>query len=89
MSAEDALAVARTCEPAAPRPSRRQKEDPVLGSLVEIRADDYAQDLIVGSLDFLDDDEVSIRISNDRVGHVAVHFPRIGFELRPAGQPRA
>jgi glutathione S-transferase len=55
-----------------------------LGSLVEIRAADYAQDRIVGSLDFLDDDEVSIRISNDRVGRVAVHFPRIGFEMRPA-----
>jgi glutathione S-transferase len=88
MSAEDALAIARTCEPAAPRPSRRQAEDPGPGSLVEIRADDYAQDLIVGSLGFLDDDEVSIRISNDRVGHVAVHFPRIGFEMRPARQPR-
>ena len=58
MSAEDALDVARACEPAAQRPSRPQPEDPGLGSLVEIRAADYAQDRIVGSLDFLDDDEV-------------------------------
>jgi glutathione S-transferase len=86
MSAENALGVARMCEPAAPRPSRPQPEDPGLGSLVEIRAADYAQDLIVGSLDFLDEDEVSIRISNDRVGDVAVHFPRVGFEMRPARQ---
>jgi len=84
MSAEDALDVARACEPAAQRPSRPQPEDPGLGSLVEIRAADYAQDRIVGSLDFLDDDEVSIRISNDRVGRVAVHFPRVGFEMRLA-----
>jgi len=86
MSAEDALDAARTSEPAAPRLSRPQPEDPGLGSLVEIRAADYAQDLIVGTLDFLDDDEVSIRISNDRVGNVAVHFPRLGFEMRPTRQ---
>ena len=83
MSAEDALDVARACEPAAPRPSRPQPEDPGLGSLVEIRAADYAQDRIVGSLDFLDDDEVSIRISNDRVGRSRGSFPEGGLRHAP------
>jgi len=86
MSPEDALDVARACEPAAPRPSQPHREDPGLGSRVEIRTTDHGQDRIVGSLEFLDDDELSIGICHPRVGHVAVHFPRVGFEMRPARQ---
>jgi hypothetical protein len=82
MTIDDALEIARTSEPAVPRVSIRQPEDPHLGSTVKICAVDYAKDVIVGTLAFLDDDEVSIRTMNDRVGEFAVHFPRIGFEMR-------
>jgi glutathione S-transferase len=84
MPATEAIGIARSSEPATPRASKPQPEDPPPGSVVEIRAADYARDAITGSLDFIDDDEISIRIDNDRVGNVAVHFPRVGFEMRPA-----
>lgn len=86
MSADDALDVARSAVPAPPCPSRPQPEDPEPGSTVEIRAADYAKDPIVGTLDCIDDDKISIRTFNDRVGEIAVHFPRIGFELRLLSQ---
>jgi len=82
MAVGDALEIARTSEPASPRVSIRQPEDPDLGSTVNICAADYAKDVIVGTLTFLDDDEISIRKMNDRVGEVEVHFPRVGFEMR-------
>src|SRR5271170_3334657 len=82
MAVGDALEIAKTSEPASPGVSIRQPEDPDLGSTVKIRAVDYAKDAIVGTLTFLDDDEVSIRTMNDRVGEIAVHFPRVGFEMR-------
>jgi glutathione S-transferase len=82
---DQALEIARNAEPtSASRNGARHPEDPAYGSLVEVRAGDYAKDAIVGRLEFLDVDEISIRISNERVGNIAVHFPRVGFELREA-----
>ncbi|KIU45364.1 hypothetical protein QU42_13715 [Bradyrhizobium sp. UASWS1016] len=84
LTAEEALAIARDSEPVpSSRNGVRYPEDPELGSLVEVRAADYARDAILGRLDFLDTDEIAVRIRSDRVGDIAVHFPRIGFELRP------
>ncbi len=82
MPAQDALDMARESMPVMSRPAVRQNEDPPLGTMVEVRAADYARDPIVGRLVFLDEDEVALAIENDRAGRVAVHFPRIGFELR-------
>jgi len=84
MTAEEALDVAKSSRPLPSRPSVRQPEDPEVGSMVEIRAADYAKDAIVGKLEFLDDDELAVSTQNDRVGSVVVHFPRIGFEMRIA-----
>ncbi len=85
LSSDQALDFARTSEPKAiSRSGFRHPEDPDLGALVEVRASDYAKDAIVGRLEFLDMDEIVVRIRNDEVGEVAVHFPRIGFELRAA-----
>jgi glutathione S-transferase len=84
MPADEAIEIARASEPATPRASKPQPEDSAPGRVVEIRAADYARDAITGSLDFIDDDEISIRICNDRVGNLAVHFPRVGFEMRLA-----
>lgn len=84
MPASQAIEIARSTEPAPARAAKPQPEDPPRGSLVEVRAADYARDAIAGALDFIDDDEISIRIGNDRVGNIAVHFPRVGFEIRPA-----
>ncbi|NOJ39102.1 glutathione S-transferase family protein [Bradyrhizobium australiense] len=80
---DEALEIARKVAPAPPsRNGVRHPEDPEYGSLVEVRAVDYAKHAIVGRVEFLDVDEVAIGIRNDRVGDIVVHFPRVGFELR-------
>jgi glutathione S-transferase len=84
MTDKEALDIARSSAPLPSRASRRQPEDPEIGSIVEISAVDYAKDGIVGRLEFLDDDEVAISIEHDHVGAIVVHFPRIGFEMRMA-----
>jgi glutathione S-transferase len=84
MSAADALDVAANAEPSAPRPSRPYPEDPPLGSLVRIRADDYAREPVDGELVLIDAEEIAVLRRDARLGNVAVHFPRLGYDLRPA-----
>ncbi|MGY3492508.1 glutathione S-transferase family protein [Bradyrhizobium sp. USDA 4502] len=82
MTAGAAIEIARASSPSAPRASVLQPEDPELGSLVEIRAADYARDAIAGTLVLVDDDELAVSLRGDRAGDIVAHFPRIGFELR-------
>lgn len=82
MTPADALAIARAAAPGEPGPSTPHPEDPPLGSEVTIRATDYARDGVTGELVLLRDDEVAIRMRNDVVGEVIVHFQRVGFDMR-------
>jgi glutathione S-transferase len=84
MSAADALAIAREATPAAPRASDPFPEDPPLGSAVRIRADDYGRDPVEGELVLIDREEIALRRTDPVVGEVVVHFPRLGYDLRPA-----
>jgi glutathione S-transferase len=83
MTPQDALAVAAAAEPAPSRAAQPFAEDPPLGSAVRIRADDYARDPIDGTLMFADVDEIALWREDPQVGAVAVHFPRLGYDLRP------
>lgn len=85
MSADEALAYARACEPNEPSASQPWPEDPALGTLVRVRADDYGRDAVEGELVHLGTDEIAVRRTDPRVGTVVVHFPRLGYDLRPAG----
>jgi glutathione S-transferase len=84
MEPSEALRVAADATPDAPRPSRPFAEDPPLGSAVRIRADDYGRDPVDGELVFIDADEIALRREDPQVGTVVVHFPRLGYDLRPA-----
>ncbi len=53
------------------------------GADVTVAAADYAHDEIAGSIVGLDDNEVVIARDDSRAGRVHVHFPRIGFHLKP------
>lgn len=83
MTAAEALDVAAGAQPAPPRDSEPFAEDSPLGSQVRIRADDYARDPIVGELVLIDCDEIALARTDARVGDVVVHFPRLGYDLRP------
>ena len=86
MAAEDAIAIARASQPAALPASASQPEDPPLGSQVRIRADDNGQEVVTGELVFAGVDEVAIRRDDPRAGTTVVHFPRLGYDLRPAAR---
>ena len=52
------------------------------GSVVTVTPTDYAFDPVAGRLVGLDDEEVVVARVDPRAGHVHVHFPRIGYQVR-------
>ena len=83
MTPSDALDIATAAEPEVPIPSTLFDEDPPLGSNVRIRPDDYARDPVEGELVLITAEEFAVRRTDARVGAVTVHFPRLGYDLRP------
>lgn len=100
MAAQDAIDIARYARPAAAAPAAaasplasaaapsapwlHHPEDPPLGSQVRIRADDNGQEVVTGELIHAGPDELALRRDDPRAGTVVVHFPRLGYDLRPA-----
>jgi len=82
MSADEALRIAAEAEPEEPRPSSPFAEDPPIGSLVRIRADDYGRDPVEGELVFADANEIAVVRHSADYGAIIVHFPRLGYDLR-------
>jgi glutathione S-transferase len=85
MSPDDALEVAARNEPEVE--SAVARNDPaglVLGARIGVFSDDLPTDVIVGELVAADTDEMVILREDARLGRVALHFPRIGYLVRPA-----
>jgi glutathione S-transferase len=83
MSGEDAMALARSSEPADVGDSA--SDDPSglrLGKRVGICSDDLPTDVFVGRLLALRPHEMVIEREDPAVGRVAVHFPRAGYQVR-------
>lgn len=83
ITAQDAIAEAKAGTPEPARPSTPQPEDPKPGARVRIRADDYGCDPVEGELAFITDREIAIRRVDPVAGEIVVHFPRLGYDLRP------
>jgi glutathione S-transferase len=83
LTGDDGLNIAADADPAASRVSHFFDEDPALGTMVRMRAEDYGRDPVEGELVFLDNNEVALRRDDPSVGAVVVHFPRLGYDLRP------
>ncbi len=86
MTAAEALDIARGASPAPLRESNPFDEDPKPGAKVRIRADDYGKDTIEGRLVLIDAEEIALRRQDGDVGDIVVHFPRLGYDLRPVSQ---
>ncbi len=81
-----ALDIARRAEPAASRGV--DASDPLniaAGTQVTVTPSDYAEVPVAGELVATSMQSVSIRRADPQVGTVVVHFPKIGYEIRPAG----
>jgi glutathione S-transferase len=55
-----------------------------LGHPVAVTPTDYAHDPVTGQLVLASANEIAVRRSDARAGTVVVHFPRVGFQLKPA-----
>jgi glutathione S-transferase len=79
MSSTEALEVAKA---ATPDPAKVDPADPSglkAGQKISVTPDDTGKVPVTGTLVGLTSDRVSIIRSDERVGDVAVHFPRAGF----------
>jgi len=86
LDAKQALNIARDATPQVPRgadahdPAGRQP-----GARVAVVPDDNGRDPVVGELLHSNRDEIVIGRVDPQVGEIAVHFPRAGFIVAPAG----
>jgi glutathione S-transferase len=86
LSSQEALAIAKAASPQAQE--RADANDPFgrkLGMRVQVEPDDIGRDPVAGELIALSTEEIVIKRSDAQVGEVAVHFPRAGFVVKPAG----
>jgi glutathione S-transferase len=85
MSAADALTVAKHAKPAQPDiPTDGDPSGYKPGQQVSVTPDDMGRDPVTGTLVAADAQEIVIRRSDSKVGEVNVHFPRAGFDVKPA-----
>ncbi|MCW7540634.1 glutathione S-transferase family protein [Aquabacterium sp. A7-Y] len=84
-SAAEAIEIAASAQ-AQPVPEAPLVDAPKLrlGERVCVTPTDYAFDPVEGELLRADERCVSLRRTDPRAGTVHVHFPRIGYELKPA-----
>ncbi|HEV7734918.1 MAG TPA: glutathione S-transferase family protein [Candidatus Binatia bacterium] len=79
---EEALAVARDAQPAAPAGvAPNEPNGLTAGMQVTVTADDYGFDPVAGELVTASAHEVAVRRRDPSLGDVVVHFPRIGFRV--------
>jgi glutathione S-transferase len=83
MTAEQALEVARQAQPAAlPSEAFTDPNGFALGEQVTISAVDYGVDPVQGELVYAGTEQLTLKRSDDRLGDVHVHFPRVGFRVQ-------
>jgi len=86
-SPEDALAVAKRCEPCDLPKSTNGDPDPTgigTGDSVAVCADDLPQDVFRGTVVAITPDELVIERRNEDLGRLWQHFPRVGYLIQRA-----
>jgi len=88
MSSAEALAIAAAAGSHAPC-----RIEPGMGfeagQAVTVSATDYGADPVSGALVGLTNQSVTVSRRDERAGHVQVHFPRLGFQIKPASEAGA
>ncbi len=85
LSAGDAFAAARSAEP-APLPAAPPPEDgdPAIGARVIVATEDHGPDPVTGAVVSCNRESITLHRENADLGILHVHFPRLGYEIRPA-----
>ncbi|HZZ89499.1 MAG TPA: glutathione S-transferase family protein [Caulobacteraceae bacterium] len=84
MTTSEALAAAKAAEPEPY--ARHDASDPTgfaPGAAVQVMADDYGRDPILGTLVALNADRVVLAREDPALGRIQVHFPRVGYIVLP------
>ena len=83
MTAEDALARAKTSQPASDiGVAPHDPQDLQVGTLVTVSPDlDGGEEPVEGKVRYADADTIGIEHTSDDVGTVCVHFPRAGYRV--------
>lgn len=83
MSAEDAIARAKTIEPVSDiGVAPNDPQDLEVGTLVTVSPDlDGGEQPVEGKVRYADADTIAIVRTTDNVGTVCVHFPRAGYRV--------
>ena len=85
MSAHEALECAKAVRPEGEADVEEGNAEGLrAGEIVEVRAEFAGRDPVVGALHRLSPRAVAVRHSNDRVGDIVVHLPRIGYVVSAA-----
>lgn len=89
ISPDEAIARARGAEPAEVPAARNGPlgEGFKAGDPVAVSSTDDVGSPSLGRLLALSDAGISLQHENERVGRVAVHFPRVGYRVRPHPEP--
>ena len=83
LPASEALEIAARSAPEPPGPSIVDDALPAPGSRVAIRPEDYTTAAVEGLLTQVDRDDVAILRDDPQLGAVMIHFPRIGYSIKP------
>lgn len=86
MTGPDALSVAAAATPDATTGVAENAEGWQAGDQVSVTPLDYARDPVVGTLDAYNGQRIAVRRTDETVGEIVVHFPRVGFAIRATKQ---
>lgn len=80
ISRHEALDIAKAATSTEkPHTDPAEANDLKIGTRVTVMADDYGRDPIVGELVSSSAQHIAIKRSDERIGEVVLHFPRMGF----------
>ena len=83
LSGEEALVIASSSEPlTAEKQGGLNPDEIAIGEQVEVLPTDYGLNPVKGALLVSSVEEIAIARTDERVGNLAVHFPRMGFQVR-------
>jgi glutathione S-transferase len=90
LTSEEAIEIAKKAQPSEPKDWSSEAQNAGLkpGDWVSVTPDDYGN-AVFGRLLAWKAEEVVIRHEDPSVGHVNLHFPLAGFDVRPEQQKKA
>ncbi len=84
LDAKAALAIAKAATPEAPGAGEDIEGAPKPGARVSVQSEDRVPEPVTGEVVLVRANEIAIRRTDPAVGDIVVHFPRIGYIVKPA-----